>query len=153
MIDRFNIRVYFILQHPTENKILLSDEIIRGSAYTKLPGGGLEYGEGPEDAARREAIEELGQEIEIVKHLHTTPFFQQSAFKSSDQVIAIYYLAKLKQAPTFKIAEEKFDFIQTEKNDESFRWAVLGSELIEEMSFPTDKAAIECCFDGLRQSN
>jgi len=143
MIERFNVRVYFILQHPEENKILVSDEIIRGSFYTKLPGGGLEFGEGPEDAARREAMEELGQEIEIIRHLHTTPFFQQSAFKNTDQVIAIHYLVKLVQAPKFKISEKKYNFSQLEKNEESFRWAEKSEELITEFSFKTDREAVK----------
>lgn len=39
--------------------------------YHKLPGGGVEPGETPEEAAAREALEETGYEIEIMERLGT----------------------------------------------------------------------------------
>ena len=41
----FNVRVYGILIDSHE-RLLVSDEFIRGAYITKLPGGGLEIGEG-----------------------------------------------------------------------------------------------------------
>ena len=46
----------------------------------KFPGGGLMFGEGPEDCMKREVEEELGQDIEIISHFYTTGFFQKAFF-------------------------------------------------------------------------
>ena len=52
-MNLFNIRVYGILIND-KKQVLVSDEFIRGSYYTKFPGGGLEYGEGLIEALKRE---------------------------------------------------------------------------------------------------
>ncbi|TNE74221.1 MAG: NUDIX hydrolase, partial [Bacteroidetes bacterium] len=61
---RFNIRVYGILLNE-KNEVLLSDERRFGTAFTKFPGGGLEWGEGIKDALIRELQEELNIDAEI----------------------------------------------------------------------------------------
>jgi 8-oxo-dGTP diphosphatase len=86
---RFNIRVYGIWLH--EGRVLINEELIRGQKVIKFPGGGLELGEGTIDGLKREWKEELGIDIQVIKHFYTTDFFQQSAFDDS-QVISIYYL-------------------------------------------------------------
>ncbi len=88
MSRRFNIRVYGIWLH--DSHILVSEELIRGRTILKLPGGGLEWGEGIADCLRREWQEELGLEITVLDHFYTTDFFQSSAYDDS-QVISIYY--------------------------------------------------------------
>ncbi|MFX6853744.1 NUDIX domain-containing protein, partial [Acinetobacter baumannii] len=72
-------------------RLLVSDEFIRGQFYTKLPGGGLEIGEGTRDCLAREFKEETGLTVTIGKHIYTTDFFQISAFNNKDQIISIYY--------------------------------------------------------------
>ena len=57
----FNIRVYGVLINQ-QNQVLVSDEYIRGSYYTKFPGGGLELGEGTRDCLKREFKEEMDLE-------------------------------------------------------------------------------------------
>ena len=49
----FNVRVYGVLLDD-EKRLLVSDEFIRGQYITKLPGGGLEIGEGTRDCLQRE---------------------------------------------------------------------------------------------------
>ena len=45
-MDRyFNVRVYGLLVK--DGHLLVSDEYCNGTYMTKLPGGGLEFGEGP----------------------------------------------------------------------------------------------------------
>lgn len=139
MINRFNVRVYFILSNPQKDAVLVSDEIIAGGRYTKFPGGGLEFGEGPEDCARREAREELGQEITLIRHLYTTGFFQQSAFRPSDQVVAIYYEATLQDFPVFRVSSRAFDFPSAES--QSLRWIKWNDLREDELSFATDRHA------------
>jgi 8-oxo-dGTP diphosphatase len=139
---RFNIRVYFLL-FDDAGKILVSDEIIRGKHYTKFPGGGLEWGEGIADCLQREAREELGQEIEVIDHFYTTDFFIKSAYTPEDQVISMYYLARLKSEAKFKISDRRHDFVQTEKNEESFRWVSVEKLHEEFFDFPADQKVVE----------
>lgn len=153
MITKFNIRVYFFLRDELSDKVLLSDELIQGGSYTKFPGGGLEFGEGPIDAAKREALEELGQDIEIHEHIHTTPFFQESRFLKGHQVICIYYSASLKDAQRFHTAKEKFDFKSNPESEESFRWVSVNSALLNELSFPTDRAAFEAYLEKIENGS
>jgi len=87
-MSRFNIRVYGIWLK--DNHLLVNEEIIRGRQVIKLPGGGMEIGEGTIDCLKREWHEELGLQIEVTDHFYTTDFYQPSAFDDS-QVISIYY--------------------------------------------------------------
>src|SRR3954453_22831074 len=89
-IDRFTIRVYGILKDEN-NRILLSDEFIRGDYFTKFPGGGMEFGEGARDCLKREFKEETGLDVTVGEHIYTTDYFQISAFNKRDQIISIYY--------------------------------------------------------------
>ena len=47
------------------DKVGLIQRIRDGSVYYVFPGGGIENGETPEDAAKREAFEELGVEVKV----------------------------------------------------------------------------------------
>jgi len=88
MASRFNVRVYGIWLQ--DGQILVNEELIKGRTVIKLPGGGLELGEGTIDGLKREWKEELDIDIEVTDHFYTTDFFQQSAFDDT-QVISIYY--------------------------------------------------------------
>jgi 8-oxo-dGTP diphosphatase len=89
MNKRFNIRVYGIWIDG--DRLLVNEEHIRGRSVIKFPGGGLDWGEGTIDCLKREWLEELNIDIEVLSHFYTTHFFQASAFDDS-QVISIYYL-------------------------------------------------------------
>jgi ADP-ribose pyrophosphatase YjhB (NUDIX family) len=88
MDKRFNIRVYGICIQG--GRLLVNEEHFRDRVVYKLPGGGLDWGEGTHDCLKREWKEELGVDIEVLEHFYTTHFFQDSAFDSS-QVISVYY--------------------------------------------------------------
>ncbi|MBE0655021.1 MAG: NUDIX domain-containing protein [Bacteroidales bacterium] len=137
-IRQFNIRVYGILKN-TKGQILLSDEYVLDRYMTKFPGGGLKFGEGPEDCIKREAIEEFGQEIEIIQHFYTTGFFQKALFYDDHQLISIYYSVKLKQEPGFKISTKPFDFNEKINGSQSFRWVHPDAQDESELSFPIDR--------------
>jgi ADP-ribose pyrophosphatase YjhB (NUDIX family) len=115
---------------------------------TKFPGGGLCFGEGTVDCLKREAIEEFGQEIEIIEHYYTTHFFQQALFYSDQQLISIYYLARFPEAPRFKISDKPFDFPEMINESQSFRWARIAGLAEKNLSFPIDRFVI-----GLLKSN
>lgn len=138
-INRFNIRVYFLLFEG--EKVLLSDELIRENAYTKFPGGGLEFGEGTRECARREAAEELGIEVEVLSHLYTTDFFQQSFFVETDQILSIYYVVRNCSDKQIQTSHIRFDFAGSH-NQESFRWVDRRLLKEEDLSFPIDKKVL-----------
>jgi len=140
------VRVYFLLKDEKKG-LLVSDEIIRGKHYTKLPGGGLEFGESTVEGAMRESVEELGQAIEVTEHFYTTDILVQSQFNPSDQVLAIYYKARLKEEQRFKSSEKPFDFKQLVDNEESFRWIALRDLNADDFSFPSDKIAVKKLID------
>lgn len=137
----FTIRVYLLLE--AEGNLLLSDERIVGRQFVKFPGGGLEWGEGLHDAAKREAMEELGVEIGIVDHHYTTDFFLESRFLPGKQVIAVYYLARLIHAADVSVIAERHGFERLAEGKESFRWVRPSAQLLEQLSFETDRRAMK----------
>ena len=138
MIDRFNIRVYGVLLR--EGKILVSHENIDGFKMMKLPGGGLEFGEGPIDCLIREYKEELDLEITVSELLHCTEGFVKSAFRKNEQVLAIHYLVQSADEIT------KYETVQETKvgreNIHKFTWEVLDKELLSQFTFEMDREAL-----------
>lgn len=139
---KFNLRAYAIITNK-KKEVLLSDEFVFNMRITKFPGGGVELGEGIIDCLHREALEELGQDIEIIRHFYTTDFFQQGFFRTDVQVVSIYYLAKLKGEPQFKASLKPFDYAQETEGSQSFRWVYINELLIDEISLPIDKVVAE----------
>lgn len=142
----FNLRVYGILID-SQNRLLVSDEYIRGAYITKLPGGGLEIGEGTRECLAREFMEETGLVVTVGEHLYTTDFFQISAFNNIDQIISIYYWVHCDDMSSLSTSEKAFDFLPEQVADkngtaESFRW--VDWEILNEdtMTLPIDKVAI-----------
>ena len=143
----FNVRVYGLLLD-AQNRLLVSDEYIRGEFFTKLPGGGLEFGEGTRDGLAREFMEETGITVTVGAHLYTTDFFQISAFNKKDQIISIYYMVHSTECEKIKTSERDFDFSTEQIADkkgtfESFRWVNFENLNEESMSLPIDKVAIQ----------
>ncbi len=144
-MDMLNIRVYGILLGDNK-RVLVSDEYIRGGYYTKVPGGGLEFGEGTRDCLRREFKEEMDLEVRIGDHLYTTDFFQMSAFNPEHQIISIYYFAEALEPIRAPLRTKPFDFDERErkmyeekKETETFRfidWEEFGEETV---TLPIDK--------------
>lgn len=141
-INNITIRVYGILTNEQKG-VLVSDEYIRGKYFTKFPGGGLEPGEGTRDCLQREMKEETGLDMTICGHIYTTDFFQQSAFKSTDQIIAIYYSVQTDQIPLLKTADTPFAFkninLSSTDQAESLRWIHWNEFGEASVSLPIDK--------------
>ncbi|MFY7652455.1 MAG: NUDIX hydrolase [Chitinophagaceae bacterium] len=142
-MGNFTVRVYGILID-NKQRVLVSDEFIRGMYITKFPGGGLEFGEGTRDCLKREFMEETGLTVTVTDHLYTTDFFQPSAFKKGDQIISIYYLVTCINPETLKVVTKQFDFLPEQIADpngtaEVFRWIALKDISAENFHLPIDK--------------
>ena len=141
----FNIRVYGVLINE-KKQVLVSDEYIRGSYYTKFPGGGLELGEGTRDCLKREFKEEMDLEVEVGEHLYTTDFYQVSAFNPAHQIISIYYLVKALEDIKVPLRIKEFDFDEQQmevynktKMTETFRFIDWNIFSAEKLTLPIDK--------------
>jgi 8-oxo-dGTP diphosphatase len=145
-IMHFNIRVYAVIINDNA-QVLLSDEYLFDRRMTKFPGGGMHFGEGPSDCIRREAMEEFGQEIEIIEHLYTTHFFQQALFFHDQQLISIYYRARFKESPRFRTSEKPFDFPAMVNGSQTFRWEEIAALSGDELSFPIDQYVLRLLKD------
>jgi 8-oxo-dGTP diphosphatase len=147
-VTRFNIRVYILLLDEHDSSVLLSDEIVDGEYITKFPGGGLEMGEGILDCLYREAGEELGQEVEVLRQFHTSETFQASRYRPGDQIICVYYTCRLprnsegRRLPVFRVTDRKFDFGEVRDRAESFRWQALASLQVDDLSLPLDRQIV-----------
>ena len=126
MDRKFNVRVYGILIQ--NNRLLINEELIKGRKIIKLPGGGLDWGEGTIDCLKREWMEELGTSIEVLQHFYTTDFFQASAYDDS-QIISIYYLVR---------GEQVEGIINQNKNELTY-WMDLANVSADTFSLGIDK--------------
>ncbi len=143
----FNVRVYGILLD-SDKRLLVSDEFIRGEYFTKLPGGGLEFGEGTRDCLKREFKEETGLDVTIGDHIYTTDFFQISAFNKVDQIISIYYFVHTEEPIPLETKTKLFDFAPHQVADikgeaEVFRWVEWNDLSEESVTLPIDKVVIK----------
>jgi ADP-ribose pyrophosphatase YjhB (NUDIX family) len=134
-MKKFNIRVYGIIINE-ESEILVSDECRFSESFTKFPGGGVQWGEGLKECLKRELKEELGMECEIGALFYVNDFFQQSAFRSEDQLISFYFLVDSIDTATINVSVGSDNSTNSE---EVFRWVPLERITPELMTFPIDK--------------
>jgi 8-oxo-dGTP diphosphatase len=142
----FTVRVYGILLD-NKNRILVSDEFIRGNYFTKFPGGGLEFGEGTRDCLKREFMEETGLDVTVGAHIYTTDIFQMSAFNSKHQIIAVYYYVHSNVDTDIEVKTTKFDFAPEAINNpngqaEVRRWIPLETITPADVDLPLDKIVV-----------
>jgi 8-oxo-dGTP diphosphatase len=138
-MDRyFNVRVYGLLIK--DGHLLVSDEYCNGTYMTKLPGGGLEFGEGPAECIVREFMEETGLTVRIVRHFYTTDFFVLSQFNSKGQLISIYYVVETDDdtsaLPTVK---EQYENLAAVEDAQALRWMPLDTLHEDNLTLPVDK--------------
>ncbi|MEI9934848.1 MAG: NUDIX domain-containing protein [Ferruginibacter sp.] len=144
-MSHITIRVYGILINDTK-QVLVSDEYIRGNYYTKLPGGGLEFGEGTRDCLKREFKEEMNLEVEVGEHIYTTDYYQMSAFNTAHQILSIYYYTKALEPIKVPLRTKPFDFdeeqlkVYNETHQiETFRFINADDFSSDSLTLPIDK--------------
>ena len=131
MIDKINIRVYAI--YVNENQELMAlDEGYAGKKLVKLPGGGLEFGEGTLECLHREFAEELNLKIEVLEHFYTQEEFLVSMFRENEQLLTIYYTINILNLDELKILDESI---------ENVKWISLQEE--NPLPLPIDKIVFE----------
>ena len=121
MIDKLNIRVYATVIK--DEKVLVLHEEYAGEQLMKLPGGGLEFGEGVLDCLHREFEEELNVKINILGHLYTQDDFVVSRFRDNEQLLTVYYLVEIIDENDFLIMDpciEKTEWIPINTDENPF---------------------------------
>jgi 8-oxo-dGTP pyrophosphatase MutT (NUDIX family) len=146
-IKQFNIRVYGLCLNAKE-EVLVTDEFRLGMYMTKFPGGGLHFGEGTIDCLRREFMEELGRELDNIRHFYTTDYFQPTRLLGNpQQLISIYYRLDIRHADTIPVVKTRFDFDKID-GAQTFRWLALQEACMDEITFPIDKKVFEMLIPG-----
>lgn len=121
MIDKLNIRVYAAAIK--DHKVLVLHEEYAGDQLMKLPGGGLEFGEGVLECLHREFEEELNVKIRIIGHLYTQEEFVVSRFRENEQLLTVYYLVEIIDENEFLIMDpciEKTEWIPINSDENPF---------------------------------
>ncbi|MDR2123262.1 MAG: NUDIX domain-containing protein [Flavobacteriaceae bacterium] len=131
-IRRMNVRVYALLIH--EEKLLFLKEMYAGNQLLKLPGGGLELGEGTKQTLEREFMEELNLKVIVKEHFYTQDFFLRSRLTPDSQLLSIYYKVECEDLSTLKIIDEGIAEIL---------WIPLEELNVEKIPLPVDKVVIE----------
>ena len=131
MIDKINIRVYAIYLNE-KNELMALDEGYAGEKLIKLPGGGLEFGEGTIECLHREFAEELNLKIEVLEHFYTQEDFLVSRFRENEQLLTIYYTVNILNLEELKILDESI---------EKVKWISLHEE--NPLPLPIDKIVFQ----------
>lgn len=121
MIDKMNIRVYAAAVK--DKKVLVLHEEYAGEHLMKLPGGGLEFGEGVLECLHREFEEELNVKIKIIGHLYTQEDFLVSRFRDNEQLLTVYYHVEIEDENEFLIMDpciEKTEWIPIDTDENPF---------------------------------
>lgn len=129
-INSFNIRVYGLCIQ--DNKLLVLHEEYVGEKLIKLPGGGMEYGEGTIDCLKREFMEEINLSIKSVEHFYTQEDFVQSKFKENEQLLTIYYLVQVENMVDLEIKIDQIECVE---------WLPIENE--NPFELPVDKIVFE----------
>ena len=124
-------RAGIILIH--EGKLALMERHRQGRHYFAFPGGGVDEGETDEQAAVREAMEELGIKVEIVQKAAT--ILREGR---RDQV---YFLVKWLGGEYGTGTGEEFDEVDAENGTYNPVWMPLG-ELLEKNVVPRGLAEL-----------
>lgn len=131
-ITSLNVRVYALLIK--DSKLLFLDEMYAGQSLLKLPGGGLELGEGPKETLEREFMEELNLSIEVKEHFYTQDYFLKSRFKPNEQLLTIYYKVDCSDFSAVKITDDGI---------KGLVWIPLSELNPEKVQLPVDKVVVE----------
>jgi len=134
-IIRFNARCYALIRSE-KNRVLVMMERWQGIDLNKLPGGGLEFGEGLLDCIHREIREEFeASEKMSYKHLFTPTHCFYSRFKPQEQLLLNYFTNEV------PAQEDRWKLIQGDKNLLGMQWLELKEENAAWFTLESDRQA------------
>jgi 8-oxo-dGTP pyrophosphatase MutT (NUDIX family) len=119
-----------------DDKVALIERHRAGLDYYVFPGGGANWGETSEQAAVREAMEELGVEVAIIRELAIIHF---------DQSTQVYYLVKRVSGEFGTGTGEEFTDADPEDPEEGIYvpiWMPIDELLQQPKVFPMDVAKL-----------
>lgn len=122
----FNVRVYALCI--LNNKLLTLKEPFAGKMVTKLPGGGLEFGEGTAECLKREFKEELNLQIEVGDAFYIQEHFVKSLAKDNKQLLMLYFYATILDSDNLQILDT---------NIQEVNWIAIDGE--NPFSLPVDQ--------------
>lgn len=91
MSRQFSCRVYGVLRDG--DRVLLTRSKFRGASFVNFPGGGVEIGEAPMDALKREFREETGLVVTPVRTLYASEGAHLSTAMPI-QIVSMYWYVK-----------------------------------------------------------
>ncbi len=140
--NKFNLRVYGVLID--SGRLLVTDEMRGGFPMTKLPGGGLEFGEGLEACLVREFQEEIGIDVEVQDFFYVNEFYQESRFNPNDQLLSFYYSV---ETPEIERITTNENFVPLKEDGQVFRWVNIPELKATDFTFPIDQIVIKKLID------
>lgn len=99
----------FILNSQEQFLIIQRSKKDSSPGLWELPGGGIDFGEKMEDAAKREVKEEVGLDVKVI---HPLTVVSDTEYDTERQFIRIVYFCKLKnEAQKVTLSQEHTDYI------------------------------------------
>lgn len=109
----FRIAVRGLVMHQGKFLLVKRSKIARGEfGFWELPGGGLDFGESPEDALKRELQEEVQMDIELIKPLGVWHYLRSE----NVQIIGFTFLCKANQ-PEVILSHEHLEYAWIDKSE------------------------------------
>lgn len=122
----FRIAVRGLVMHDGKFLLVKRSKIARGEyGFWELPGGGLDFGESPEGALKRELQEEVQMDIELVKPLGVWHYLRNE----NVQIIGFTFLCNTNQSEAI-LSHEHLEYVWINK-DEISNYKVFPELLLE----------------------
>ena len=120
---KLNIRACAVIIH--ENKLLVHDNI--NESHIALVGGRVKIGESSEQTLKREILEEMGKEIEILEYVSTIENFFDADDMPYHEIMFVY-------RADFKNEEDKkiLDTIHNVEGEDELRYDWVDLDKIDE---------------------
>jgi 8-oxo-dGTP pyrophosphatase MutT (NUDIX family) len=130
-IEAFSCRIYGVLTRRARGRteVLLTRSLFFDKEFVNFPGGGIELGEAPADALKREFSEETGLRIAPVRALHASAGLHVSTVRPW-QLVSMFWLVR-RRGGRLRRGSNGSDVRET-------FWAEVGNVPTSEM-YPADR--------------